>query len=153
MKEPVDHILRPRLPWRHPDEAPITECGFDATKVTTLTRAEFFQREKDLGKQRLAMLTCMTCWDTARRWPTWDDDPRLALQREIEWERGPYYYTRGRDNHGQRLKEELIAINDLIETHREEFESIISTRERQREWIEKKETLNQKCPASKGRSL
>ena len=96
MKEPVDHILRPRLPWRPADEAPITECGYDATKVTTLSRGEFFQRERDLGKQRTAMLTCMTCSDTARRWGTWEDDPRLAMQREIEWERGSAYWTKSK---------------------------------------------------------
>jgi hypothetical protein len=31
MKEPVDHILRPALPWRG-DEGAITECGYDANK-------------------------------------------------------------------------------------------------------------------------
>lgn len=44
MKEPVDHILRPSLPWRASNEGAITECGFDASKVKPLTRAEFFQR-------------------------------------------------------------------------------------------------------------
>ncbi len=32
MKEPVDHILRPKLPWRT-GEGAITECGYDAAKV------------------------------------------------------------------------------------------------------------------------
>jgi hypothetical protein len=63
MKEPVDHILRPNLPWRSPDEGAITECGYDASKVKTLTRAEFFKGQKDLGERRTAMLTCMTCSD------------------------------------------------------------------------------------------
>jgi hypothetical protein len=138
MKQPVDHILRPRLPWRPADEAPITECGFDATKVGTLTRAEFFQKEKELGKQRMAMLTCMTCADTARRWGRWEDDPRLALQREIEWERGHAYYARGRDDHGCRLRDELTAINSLIEAHREEFTTLVSEIEQRRAWNEKK---------------
>ncbi len=39
VKEPVDHILRPRLPWRDGSEGAITECGYDATKVKTLTRS------------------------------------------------------------------------------------------------------------------
>ena len=112
MKEPVDHILRPRLPWRS-DEGAIAECGYDASKVKTLTRDEFFQREKELGKQRTAMLTCMTCADTARRWCTWDEDPRLALHRAIEWERGSYYW-RSREDRGSQLKVELFAIAALM---------------------------------------
>jgi hypothetical protein len=103
MKEPVDHILRPNLPWRSPDEGAITECGYDASKVKTLTRAEFFKGQKDLGERRTAMLTCMTCSDTARRGGTCDDDPRLALQREIEWERGSAYW-RSRNDRGGRLE-------------------------------------------------
>lgn len=143
MKEPVDHILRPRLPWRDSDEGPITECGYDASKVKTLSRAEFQQREKDLGKQRTAMLTCMTCADTARRWGTWEDDPRLAMQREIEWERGSAYW-RGRDDRGQRLKDELLAIAALISAHQDEFDATISASEQRREWLERKAALKPK---------
>lgn len=152
MKEPVDHILRPRLPWRRPDEGAITECGYDASKVKTLTRAEFFQREKDLGKQRTAMLTCMTCRDTVRRWGTWDDDPRLAIGREVEWERGAAYWH-SRDDRGQRLKDELIAIAALIEAHRDEFEATITANEQRRDWLEKKAALERKPKVPQGRSL
>jgi hypothetical protein len=139
MKEPVDHILRPSLPWR-PGAAAITECGYDASKVKTLSRADFLRRYKELGMQRSAMLTCMTCSDTARRWGAWEDDPRLALQREIEWERGGYYY-RERKDRGQRLKDELLVIADLIENHRAEFDAAVSEIERRRAWNEKKAAL------------
>lgn len=142
MKEPVDHILRPTLPWRG-DEGMITECGYDATKVNTLTRAEYFQRVTDFGKQRAAMLTCMTCASTAQRWGTWDDDPRLALEREIQWERGW-----SRENRGQRLKDELLAIAVLIDEHHEAFEAIITENVQRREWIEKKAAAKAK-PAPK----
>ncbi len=131
MKEPVDHILRPSLPWR--SDGAITECGYDASKVKTLTRPEFFERVKDLGRQRTAMLTCMTCSDTAARWGTWEDDPRKALEREINWESG---YRR--NDRGERLKDELIAIAVLIEAHRNEFEATITTMTQRREWLEKK---------------
>jgi len=141
MKEPVDHILRPSLPWRRLGEGSITECGYDASKVKTLTREEFFTRLKELGQQRTAMLTCMTCSDTAKRWGTWDDDPRLALQREIEWERGGAYWSRGRDDRGTRLKDELTAINSLIENHREEFSALVSEIETRRAWVEKKAAM------------
>jgi hypothetical protein len=139
MKEPVDHIQRPSLPWRHPSDA-ITECGYDASKVKTLTRAEFFQRLKDFGQQRTAILTCMTCSDTARRWKTWDEDPRLALDREIEWERGGHYYSE-RNDRGQLLKDELTVIAGLIETHRQEFDESLSELKGRREWNEKKAAL------------
>lgn len=144
MKEPVDHILRPRLPWRSSDEGAITECGYDATKVKTLSRIEFFQREKELGKQRTAMVTCMTCSDTARRWGRWEDDPRLALQREIEWERGCHYWARARDDRGARLRDELTAIAALIEAHRDEFSELVAAIEQRREWLEKKDAFKSK---------
>ncbi len=137
MKEPVDHILRPSLPWR-PGEAAITECGYDASKVKALTRPEFFEREKALGKQRMAMMTCMTCSDTARRWGRWEDDPRLALQREIEWERGQNYWARSREDRGHRLLDELSAIAALIEAHRDEFDAAVTENEKRRAWNEKK---------------
>lgn len=143
MKEPVDHILRPSLPWRVTSDGAITECGYDAAKVTTLTRAEFFQRVADYGKQRTAMLTCMTCADTARRWGTWDDDPRLAVQREIEWERGAAYW-RGREDRGFRLKDELTAIAALIETYRDEFDAAVTEIGSRRVWLARKDAMASK---------
>jgi hypothetical protein len=134
MKEPVDHIIRPRLPWRSPSEPAITECGYDASKVKTLTRAEFIQRRKDLGQQRTAILTCMTCSQTAVRWPTWEEDPRLALEREINWES-----PRWRGEKREQLKYELQAIETLIAAHPEEFQRILSDAEARRQWLERKE--------------
>jgi hypothetical protein len=150
MKEPVDHILRPRLPWRG-DEAAITECGFDASKVKTLTRGEFFARQKELGRQRTAMLTCMTCSDTAGRWGTWEDDPRRAVEREVTWEYGGGY--RAREDRGDRLKSELLAIAELIEAHRDEFDAAVSAIAQRREWLEKKAALDRKRPARGERTL
>lgn len=49
MKDPVDHIIRPKMPWRNDNG--ITECGLNADKVSTLTRTDFFKRLKDLGQQ------------------------------------------------------------------------------------------------------
>lgn len=140
MKEPVDHVLRPQLPWR--SDAGITECGYDATKVKTLTREEYFARFKELGQQRCALLTCMTCSDTARRWGTWADDPRRSVEREIQWET-----AWRREDRGQRLRDELVVIADLIETHRQEFDAILLANEQRRTWLEQKAAL----AASKGR--
>lgn len=141
MKEPVDHIIRPSLPWRR--DIGITECGYDASKVKAITRREFFEREKDLGKQRCAMVTCMTCSDTTKRYGAWEDDPRTAIGREVTWERGEYW-GRGRSDRGTLLKEELLAIEVLIATHRDEFDSIIDASRKRLEWLEKKAAMKQK---------
>ena len=118
MKEPVDHIERPRLPWRSPDEPALTECGFAAVKVKTLTRSEFFRRLKEYGTQRTAVLTCWTCLEAARRWATWEDDPRQAMAREIQWEGQ-------REERGTHLRDELRAIALLIKAHPDEFAVIV----------------------------
>lgn len=144
MKEPVDHILRPRLPWRSPDEPAVTECGYDASKVKTLTRPEFLQRVKDLGQQRAAMITCMTCSQTAARYPTWEEDPRRALEREIVWECGGW---RG-EKRGRRLRDELAAIAALIEMYAIDFETIKANAEQRRTWLEKKAERDKKPAAA-----
>lgn len=145
MKEPVDHILRPCLPWR--EAAAVTECGYDATKVSTISRDEFVTRVKDLGYRRTAMLTCMTCAETARRWASWEEDPRQAVGREIEWERGRW--TRARDDRGQRLYDELTVIEQLIAAHRDEFDKALHEIEGRRAWNEKKAAMTQ--PKSRAR--
>src|SRR5258708_2480018 len=109
-----------------------------------MSRIDFFQRVKDLGQQRTAMLTCMTCSDTAKRSKTWEEDPCQAMAREIAWERGEWY--RARTDRGERLKDELTAIAALIKAHREEFEASITTREQRRDWLEKKSAMKQQKP-------
>ena len=141
MKEPVDHILRPRLPWRSDDG--VTECGYDASKVRAISRGEYIQRRKDVGVTRSAMLTCMTCAQTAERWCSWEDDPRGAIGREVEWERGRW----GEGKRGQRLKDELFAIADLIEQHRDQFDALVSERQQRREWLAKKDALKRERAA------
>lgn len=141
MKQPVDHIQRPSLPWRN--SPGITECGLDASKISTLTREQYFQRYKDLGQQRCAMLTCMTCGDTARKWGRWADDPRKALEREIDWEAGWH-----RGDRGQQLRDELTAIASLIEAHSDEFAELVATIQRRRDWLEKKAALAKSGGAS-----
>ena len=119
MKEPVDHILRPTLPWRSPDEPVVTECGYNGESVKTITRDELDARLKEYGQQRTAMLTCMTCLQTCQRHAGWEKDPRKALQREIEWECG------WRKKRGTRLRDELAAIEQLIKQHPDEFQTLL----------------------------
>jgi hypothetical protein len=141
MKDPVDHILRPRLPWRSEAEDAITECGLNAAKVSSLTREAFFQRLKDYGQQRTAMTTCMTCSNTASRWRTWSDDPRQALAREIDWEGG-----RWGERRGHRLLDELLAIEQLIASHRDEFDAILKEASERRTWNERKAAMQARGP-------
>ncbi len=149
MKEPVDHILRPSLPWRSAGEAAITECGYDAAKVKTLTREEYFQRLKEFGRQRTAMLTCMTCADTATRWRAWDEAPLDALEREIVWERGYSHWSRQQPKRGEQLYDELLAIEALIENHRDEFAAMVRERSGRRAWLEQKASLEARKPLPK----
>lgn len=132
MREPVDHIERPRLPWRSLAESALTECGNDVAQVKTLTRAEYFKRLKDYGQQRTAMLTCMTCMTTAYRWPSWDEDPRRAIEREVNWE------CLWHGERGHRLHDELVAISLLIQAHRAEFDQLLTDLEARRVWNDKK---------------
>ena len=142
MKEPVDHILRPQLPWR--TGGGITECGYNADSVSTLTRAIYFERLKEMGQQRAAMLTCMTCSHTASRWATWEDDPRQAIQRELEWEGSGRWKHRDR---GDRLRDELIAIAALVEGNMHHFHALISDIEQRRVWLGKKAAHAEKVKA------
>lgn len=119
MKEPVDHIERPRLPWRASAES-LTECGLVATTTRTLSRTDFARRLKEWGERRTMIATCMTCLQTARRWSDWDANPRQALEREIQWEE-----RWGTHDRGNLVRDELRAIALLISRHSEEFRTLL----------------------------
>lgn len=126
--EPVDHILRPNLPWR--SDVRLTECGLNANSVKTLIRDEYDARLKDMGLQRASLFTCMTCANTARRHLPWDADPRQAVAREIEWE---LRYSR-RKMREPLLRDELIAIAALVTENRERFDELLAEMRARREW-------------------
>ena len=137
MKDPVDHIVRPALPWR--SDLGITECGLNAAKVPTITREAYTQRLKDYGQQRAALVTCMTCGDTSRRWGTWEVDPRKAIEREVQWET-----AWSQSDRGERLRDELTAIAALIELHPDEFKAQLEVIKQRRKWNENKAKLAKK---------
>lgn len=146
MKDPVDHILRPTLPWRR-ERGSVTECGLNAEKIPTITREEYFSRQKNYGKMRTAMMTCQTCSYTAQRWKAWGEDPRAAIGREVEWEYGNLRFASS-NKRGFLLHDELIAIAALIEKNEGEFRSILDEVMARREWVEmlnkkQKKTLRQ----------
>lgn len=120
------HILRLQVPWRR--GTVLTECGMEDDRA--LTAEEVFAKTNELGKQRMAMLTCMTCWSAAemhRHWDSnrsrlnsWDDDPIGVVEREVNRSRwgGPRRAP-------SPLKDELLAIALLIDAHRDDFDELL----------------------------
>jgi hypothetical protein len=141
VKIPVDHVIRPRLPWRSPDEPAITECGYDASKVKTLSREGFAERLKEYGRQRAGLVTCMTCMQAAERHPTWEEDPRLSIAREVQWEVSWWSSVHGsRENEGRhRLKDELEALAGLAAAFPDKFRELLAAIEARRQWIQRKQ--------------
>lgn len=124
----IAHVVRPLPPWRSPTHD-LTECGLSVSDNETITRADFLERYRDLGRERTAMLTCMTCMTTFERYgglrqlpATWEDDPVAALAREAEKAK----WARRGSAKRERLAVELHAIIQLIQEHRAEFDAIIS---------------------------
>ena len=74
-----------------------------------------------LGKQRAALVLCMTCVSTHDRHPaTWDTDPVAVMSR---WLHSVAYapfssYSPARD--------ELVAIAALVDAHRDEFDGLLA---------------------------
>ena len=124
----IVHVVRPRPPWRSADHD-LTECGISPAENASISRAEFVHRYRDLGRERTAMLTCMTCMTTFERYgggrqipATWEEDPVAALAREAEKVR----WAGRKSEKRERLAVELSAIIQLIEEHQDEFDAIVS---------------------------
>lgn len=111
----LDHVRRPQPPWR--PAADVTECGLPGDGLPTLSRDQLASRLAQLGAQRTAMTTCMTCLSTARRWPTFDADPVAALARESH---------NNADPADTGLRDELLAIAALIQRHPDEFADLLN---------------------------
>ncbi len=115
----VVHVARAALPWRKAAPA-VSECGLE---LPGLVHPEELHRQiKDLGVRRVAMGTCMTCLEAARRHAyTWDDDPRRVLRRYLDRELPANY---GRQK-GTQLRQELAALAALAEAHPAEFTALL----------------------------
>jgi hypothetical protein len=119
MKNPVDHVARPSLPWR--PVSPVTECGRPVNDVAqVISRDDLAAKLREQGKQRAAMSTCMTCMGNSEEWATWNQDPVQAVTRET-------YGTRMRPTSGpdDLFRRELLALGELVSRHRTEFEVIL----------------------------
>lgn len=119
--EPLTHVIRPTLPWRDVSTA-MTECGLRADSYPSISRQEASAKWRKLGAQRASLWFCMTCTHTAERWPDWDTDPAGCLGRYIERAR----WRSQAMAEGDEFRRELVAIAQLIELHRADFDSLIS---------------------------
>jgi hypothetical protein len=118
VKDPVDHVIRPNLPWRV--EA-LTECGKPVADVrAAITRDQAVKKVKDQGQQRAAMSTCMTCWSTAERHRDWAAAPAEVMAREVK---GVTWYAPGQSD---QINRELRAIAAIVDAHRDEFDAYLA---------------------------
>jgi hypothetical protein len=121
MGEPLEHVLRSLPPWRDGAE---TECGHDAAEFAPerlITRDQFAAKVKQQGKQRSAMTTCMTCWQTAIRHYDWAHSPSSVLAREVN---KATYWRAGEEE--PLIDRELRAVAALIDAHRGEFDDYLA---------------------------
>jgi hypothetical protein len=119
---PLDHILRPPLPWQT-DRPALTECGRRVNDVgASISSEEFIARVRKLGQQRTSMTTCMTCYNRAaigyRQGENWDRNPGAIIARAYERVRF--------SKDAEVLNRELRAIAMLVEAHRPEFLELVA---------------------------
>ena len=120
----LDHVLRAVPPWR--TGPMLTECGMLTDGKPVLTRDEFAAKVRTQGQRRSAMTTCMTCWQTAASHRgTWDTDPVAVMGREMVRARGWSPGAVRNDPAAVRVRDELLAIAELIGRHRDEFGTIL----------------------------
>ena len=121
MGEPRTHVLRPPIPWR--DSERRTECGLDPERIHpdyVIERDELVRRMKRDGQQRTYVLTCVTCLNTANRWPTWEQSPSGFMGRLVNPPMGQ------RDEERARVDAELRAMVELVGRHRALFGELVA---------------------------
>lgn len=123
------HVVRAQLPWRPPEW--MTECGREAKPGDgspgpdggDMTQAQFIALLNSQGRERMAWVTCMTCWRTTANWPgTWDQDPAAVLARHCSQERQFRRPARSQT----RLADELRALAMLARAHPDEFAETVA---------------------------
>jgi hypothetical protein len=66
----------------------------------------------------MSLITCVTCWETATRHHTWEDNPMALMQRETS----AYYNAASKEP----ITTELKAIAILVARHRDEFDELMA---------------------------
>lgn len=122
------HVLREsQPPWRT-SIGLVTECGkpIEVGPDDSLThsghqvyrRAELAAFVQKHGDRRAVILICVTCYECCRRWEPWQVDPVSAMHRE----------TNPVGSRAGAIKDELLALADLVANHQEEYESLLHSR-------------------------
>ena len=113
---PLNHIERPLPPWSHCDSK--TQCGRARNDVAAIQSiAEFVAAVKRDGQQRLAYVTCMTCWNASTYQAyEWDQEPSGTLRR---------YLSSASQDDGRVIRRELRALARLVDAHRDEFDALV----------------------------
>lgn len=127
MEDPVTHVRRPAAPWRpSAPDLDLTECGRPLADVPAqylTSREELVRYVKEVGKQRAAFTTCMTCADTIDRHESWDLNPVAVMGRDGL----PSHRWGGRPTpRQQRARLEMFALALLVEAHRDEFDQALA---------------------------
>jgi hypothetical protein len=111
---PLSHVLRVRPPWRSTEK---TECGRAANDVAAVvSREEARAMVKRWGQRRAAFLLCQTC--SQGHYPaSWWAEPAGVLARDV---------TKSWAAEKSEVADELRALGQLVEAHREEFEALLT---------------------------
>jgi hypothetical protein len=95
----------------------LTECGRPVDELReVVSRQAFLRLSQQWGQVRTALLVCMACFETARRWKSWDEDPIDGLKRVIYSE----------SSAAALLRCELRALAMLAEKYRQEFDKLVA---------------------------
>jgi hypothetical protein len=110
----LNHVLRAKPPWRSWN---VTECGLSPVGRSIVTLDELEARVKKIGLQRAQFLMCLTCWNTARWYTTWEHNPVRVYARDFDAQYSP---------RASLLRRELEALGALYRAHAAEFEEIMA---------------------------
>jgi hypothetical protein len=115
----ITHVMRAPLPWR---PAKLTECGLLAHEHPTSSVEDFIAKVKREGQQRASYSTCMTCWNAAKRHFGDRFYSMHPIERELQWSKSRSARSGAK---GPTIIDELTAIGELVERHRDEFNAIL----------------------------
>ena len=113
--EPLEHVARVLIPWS--TRPGLTECGRKLNDVAAvIDLPAFVAKYNRLGKTRMAMTTCMTCWARLQYGSHyWEKHPAEVLNRDL-----------GRYEERAVITAELLALAALVEAHRQEYDDLVA---------------------------
>ena len=113
--DPLEHVARPVVPWS--TRTGLTECGRKISDVAAvIDLPTFVVKFNKLGKTRMAMTTCMTCWNRLQYGAhVWEKNPVGVLIRDLE-----------RHDEKAVIAVEVRALAALVDAHRQEYDDLIT---------------------------